>query len=220
LGKIGQTSAQAGTKAEGQARAIAGAKAGPKPLAKAKKKPSMGELLRHPARVIKNRLRESKRAGQQPSPSDYGELAKAWELLGADSGQVPARLAIRDLRLRLLVFLLTGLLATWGIWHGGPGFLAVPVILATLVGAATSLWRLSLLKEKRFVSFPSWLKSGCGALASRNSGPCQRESADQDGQGDQVAFAENGTSVGQNTLNHETAMVAKEAIAMETKETL
>jgi hypothetical protein len=78
---------------------------------------------------------------QAPSRPSLGELARV----------------TMELRLRLALFAMVGIFASFGLVMGGYLLPILPVALASLVGVATSLWRLSLIQERRYQSFARWL---------------------------------------------------------------
>jgi hypothetical protein len=76
---------------------------------------------------------------------------------------------INEIRLRIFIFVVVGCLASISVTIGGPLILVVPILLVTLVGTLTSMWRLNILEERRFIRFTNYTRSllGFGKGASR-----------------------------------------------------
>jgi hypothetical protein len=110
-------------------------------------------MIRLPLSAIRRRLEEAGRAGKAAAPRDYRELARAW---GLEEAGAAAR-AVRETRLRLLTFLLAGPLGAIAIAACGPPPLALAAIVPAALGAATSLWRLQVMRRRRLVGFWPWL---------------------------------------------------------------
>ena len=96
---------------------------------------------------------------------NFHHVLIAWGIADAD---IPG--VITALRLRLLVFavpMLTCLItAAWS--HSLTSFLALACIAPPcLLGIVTTLWRISLLRNRRFLPFGRWLLQGVGVVSHR-----------------------------------------------------
>jgi hypothetical protein len=106
-----------------------------------------------PLTVLRRRLAHQRRAAALPAPRDFRELARAWGL----EEEGAAERAARETRLRLLAFVLAGLLGSLALAACAPPALVLAAAVPALLGAATSLWRLSVLRSRRLVGFWPWL---------------------------------------------------------------
>jgi hypothetical protein len=97
-------------------------------------------------------------------PENFKSLMAAWELpqdfSPGGQGEKILSKVIWEIRLRAALFLTVGLVTTIGLAFHGPLVLILPVGLASFLGVATSLWRLRVLREQRFVTFSRWLRPG------------------------------------------------------------
>jgi hypothetical protein len=85
--------------------------------------------------------------------------AKTEDRLSENALRVMAMVA-GEVRFRAVIFVLVGLLSSAAMAYGGYLLPIVPVLAVTLVGFTTSLWRLWLLKNHRYLPFFTWLLSG------------------------------------------------------------
>lgn len=97
---------------------------------------------------------------QQELTEDFRRVLAAWGITDAD---IPG--VITALRLRLVIFaapVLACLLVT--AWQQSPvAWLALACVAPPcLLGMVTTLWRISILKNRRFLPLSRWLRHGAG----------------------------------------------------------
>lgn len=98
---------------------------------------------------------------QQELTEDFSRVLTAWGIAGVDS--IPG--VIRLLRLRLLIFaapVLTCAIAT--AFRQSPAALLTLALVAPpcLLGLLSTAWRLSILKNRRFLPLSRWLRHVAG----------------------------------------------------------
>ena len=119
---------------------------------------------------LRNRLQHFK-ANRAPEEQDamekdFARVLQAWGI--EDAAQLS--LVLRELRLRLLVFALPVVVCALAalIMQRAYVWLALAlVVLPCLMGIVTTIWRMSVLKEQRFLPFTSWLCSVVGLAQKR-----------------------------------------------------
>ncbi len=107
-----------------------------------------------PGRMIASRTKFVIEQSRQPAPASFQAMLDSWGLTEDD---IPA--TQKHLRRRFLIFsavfvLVGGLLLAQGLF-----FSAFMVGVPTLAGLLTSLWRISIFKNRRFVTFKAWFLS-------------------------------------------------------------
>ena len=120
---------------------------------------------------LRNRLQHFK-ANRAPEEQDalekdFARVLQAWGI--DDATQIPAVLA--ELRLRLPVFALPLLCCATALTvsHSTIVWLAVVlVVVPCCFGLCTTCWRLAVLTQRRFQSFPRWLFSLVGFTQERS----------------------------------------------------
>ena len=103
---------------------------------------------------------------QHAVAQDFSLLLAAWGI--ADDADIPG--VIRVLRLRVPLFIaLVVLCALAAIWQRTMlSVIALCLIsLPCLLGILTTLWRISLLRNRRFLPFGRWLLQGVGVVSPR-----------------------------------------------------
>lgn len=103
---------------------------------------------------------------QHAVAQDFSLLLAAWGI--ADDADIPG--VIRVLRLRVPLFIAPVVLcALAAIWQRTMlSVIALCLIsLPCLLGILTTLWRISLLRNRRFLSFGRWLLQGVGVVSPR-----------------------------------------------------
>ena len=103
---------------------------------------------------------------QHAVAQDFSLLLAAWGI--ADDADIPG--VISALRLRLPVFAVPMLAclitAAWS--HSPLSFLSLACVAPPcLLGMVTTLWRISLLRNRRFLPFGRWLLQGVGVVSPR-----------------------------------------------------
>ena len=131
-----------------------------------------GESRQHLAELrsgFRSRLaafRRNRAASEQAAlEEDFNLVLAAWGIADAD---IPG--VISALRLRLPVFAVPVLAclitAAWS--HSPVSFLSLACIAPPcLLGMVTTLWRISLLRNRRFLPFGRWLLQGVGVVSHR-----------------------------------------------------
>ena len=107
--------------------------------------------LMNPVAEIRRRLAAARNFG--PAPKNRAELLKAWEL----QSEAAVVSAMIEGRLRIWIFSGSGLISSFAMLASGNPLLALLPIAPAALGVLTSLWRLSILGGRSFVSFPGWL---------------------------------------------------------------
>jgi hypothetical protein len=94
---------------------------------------------------------------------DYKSLIKLWEL------EEPKSLnrCQRELRLRIIFLALIGLATLYLAFLKSSFVVGLIVPIPAVLGILTALWRLSILKNKRFLSLSAWLR--LSQLSSKKS---------------------------------------------------
>lgn len=103
---------------------------------------------------------------QHAVAQDFSLLLAAWGI--ADDADIPG--VIRVLRLRVPLFIAPVILcALAAIWQRTMlSVIALCLIsLPCLLGILTTLWRISLLRNRRFLPFGRWLLQGVGVVFHR-----------------------------------------------------
>jgi hypothetical protein len=113
------------------------------------------KLFKTPIAEFSRRLKLLKANKNQKAPDDFYGLLTAWELTCESSIQR----AVRELRVRILAFAAAGALGGTLIIKSGANVLAILAVGPALLGIITSVWRLRILKHRRFVGFSGWIKS-------------------------------------------------------------
>lgn len=119
---------------------------------------------------VRSRLRDFRRGrsqfDQQQIAEDFSRVLLAWGI--DDVAAIPA--VIRALRLRYPVFTLPviGCLIAAILLQTFVSFLVLAfVALPCLLGLLTTAWRISILENCCFLSFPRWLLTGAGLFRER-----------------------------------------------------
>ena len=114
---------------------------------------------------VRSRLRDFRRgrsqSDQQQVAEDFSRVLPAWGI--DDDNAIPA--VIRALRLRYGVFVLpvAVCLVAALVMQTFVSFLVLAFVGAPcLLGILTTAWRVSILENRHFLSFPRWLLSCCG----------------------------------------------------------
>lgn len=121
-----------------------------------------GDLL---SRLDTFRLHRSAKE-QQGLAENFHHVLVAWGI--ADDADIPG--VIRVLRLRVPLFIAPVVLcALAAIWQRTMlSVIALGLIsLPCLLGILTTLWRISLLRNRRFLPFGRWLLQGVGVVSHR-----------------------------------------------------
>jgi hypothetical protein len=105
-----------------------------------------------PALEIRRKLSASKNLG--PAPQGFDELLGAWDLMGEEA----AERARKEGVLRIWIFGVAGLGAWAFLFASGAPYLSLAPLPPAVLGALTSWWRLSILRDRVFSPFPKWLK--------------------------------------------------------------
>ena len=111
-------------------------------------------------------FRRNRAASEQAAlEKDFTLVLAAWGIADAD---IPG--VISALRLRLPVFAVPMLAclitAAWS--HSPVSFLSLACVAPPcLLGMVTTLWRISLLRNRRFLPFGRWLLQGVGVVSHR-----------------------------------------------------
>ena len=123
--------------------------------------------------LLRNRLcarvaffRSQRSSQQHEVAQNFSLLLAAWGI--ADDADIPG--VIRVLRLRVPLFIAPVVLcALAAIWQRTMlSVIALCLIsLPCLLGILTTLWRISLLRNRRFLPFGRWLLQGVGVVSPR-----------------------------------------------------
>jgi hypothetical protein len=114
--------------------------------------------LTSPVREIRRRLKACR--GEQAAPNNHQEALKIWDLRDEEA---IAR-AMREGRWRIWIFIGSGLIASASLLASGQSLLALAPLFPAASGAATALWRLSVLRDRSWRPFPGWLWERAGRL--------------------------------------------------------
>ncbi|MDR2455257.1 MAG: hypothetical protein LBE49_01500 [Deltaproteobacteria bacterium] len=114
--------------------------------------------LASPVREIRRRLRSCR--SLEPAPINHQEALKIWDL----KDEAAISRAMREGRLRIWIFIGSGLIASASLLASGRPLLALAPLFPAAAGAATALWRLSILRERSWRPFPGWLREKAGRL--------------------------------------------------------
>ena len=99
-------------------------------------------------------------SGQQSLTEDFGQVLVAWGIDGVEA--IPG--VVRVLRLRFLVFLVPVIACS-----AATAWLPLAlVMLPCLFGVVTTAWRISILKNHRFLPLSRWILSGFGLVQKRS----------------------------------------------------
>ena len=107
-----------------------------------------------PGRMIASRTKYILEQSRQPPPASFQALLDSWGLAEDDIPTLQKHLKRRFLIFSVVFVLVGGLLLAQGLF-----FSAFIVGVPTLAGLLTSLWRMSIFKNRRFVTFKSWFFS-------------------------------------------------------------
>jgi hypothetical protein len=113
------------------------------------------KLVKTPIYEIKRRLKRLKEENSKQPPKDFNGLLSVWEI----SDQSVVKRTLLELKLRIGFFIAVGAVGGFLIMKNGAWLAAAMAIVPTAVGAITSVWRMQLLRQGRFVGFRQWARS-------------------------------------------------------------
>lgn len=115
------------------------------------------ENLTAPAKELARRYKNIQEQSRREPPRDFDELLNLWNLT---KNEVP--IIRRQLRWRCAIFIL--IMVVFGGLLLGQGYIIAPlfIVIPSLVGIMTTIWRMYILANQRYISFRQWffMRSG------------------------------------------------------------
>lgn len=107
-----------------------------------------------PGRMLVSQFKRISKQRKEPNPKNFNELLTGWQIT---EEMIPA--ILKSLWLRCLIFIMTLIIVGGLLLAQGFIFTTLLIMPPIFIGLMTSFWRMSLLKNREYISFRDWFMS-------------------------------------------------------------